>query len=66
MTALIDTFRNAVFHLLLLLFIFMFLFAIMGYYLFGYEEDGDKTNWGDFGIAMLSLFNYVTVSKCAI
>lgn len=41
----------------------MFLFAIMGYYFFGYDEGGDKQNWGDFGIAMLSLFNFVTVSN---
>ena len=44
----------------------MFLFAIMGYYFFGYEEGGDKKNWGNFGIAMLSLFNYVTVSELII
>ena len=61
-TAFVHSFVNALYHLLLLLLIFMFIFAIIGYYVFGYEEDGDKENWGDFGIAMLSLFNYVTVS----
>ena len=61
-TALIHTFRSAVFYLLILLFILMFLFAIMGFYFFGYDEDGDTRNWGNFGIAMLSLFTYVTVS----
>ena len=40
----------------------MFLFGIMGYYFFGYDEQGDKENWGSFGIAFLSLFTYVTVS----
>lgn len=61
-TALIQTFRNALLHLLFLLFILMFLFSIMGHYLFGYEEGSDQENWGTFGNAMLSLFNYVTVS----
>ena len=60
--ALIDTFRNAVLHLLLLLFILMFIFAIIGYNFFGYDDGGDHRNWGNFGVAMLSLFNYVTVS----
>ena len=59
--ALIDTFRNAVLHLLLLLFILMFIFAIIGYNFFGYDETGDRRNWGNFGVAMLSLFNFVTV-----
>ena len=61
-TALIQTFRSSVLYLLLLLLILMFLFAIMGYYFFGYDEQGDKKNWGSFGIAFLSLFTYVTVS----
>ncbi len=65
-TAFVHTLVNALFHLLLLLLIFMFIFAIMGYYFFGYEENGDTRNWGDFGIAMLSLFNYVTVSVLLI
>ena len=62
-TALIHTFRSAVLHLLLLLLIIMFLFAIMGYYFFGYDQGGDHQNWGNFGIAMLTLFNYVTVCR---
>ena len=61
-TALIQTFRSSVLYLLLLLLIIMFLFGIMGYYFFGYDEQGDKENWGSFGIAFLSLFTYVTVS----
>ena len=61
-TALLHTFRSSVFYLLLLLLILMFLFAIMGYYFFGYDASGDQRNWGNFGISMLSLFNFVTVS----
>lgn len=61
-TALIQTFKSSVFYLLLLLLVLMFLFAIMGHYFFGYDEDGDKKNWGTFGQSMLSLFTFVTVS----
>ena len=61
-SALIQTFKSSVFYLLLLLLVLMFLFAIMGYYLFGYEDNGDKRNWGSFGQSMLSLFTFVTVS----
>ena len=64
--ALIDTFRSAVLHLLLLLFILMFIFAIIGYNFFGYDERGDRRNWGNFGVAMLSLFNFVTVSEASL
>lgn len=53
-------------YLLLLLLIIMFLFGIMGYYFFGYDEQGDKENWGSLGIAFLSLFTYVTVSRCKV
>lgn len=60
--ALIQTFKSSVFYLLLLLMILMFLFAIIGYYFFGYEDDGDKRNWGTFGQCLLSLFIFVTVS----
>ena len=63
--ALIDTFRSAVLHLLLLLFILMFIFAIIGYNFFGYVDGGDQRNWGNFGVAMLSLFNFVTV-RCFV
>lgn len=62
-TALIETFRSSVLYLLLLLLILMFLFGIMGYYFFGYDDRGDKENWGTLGIAFLSLFTYVTVSR---
>ena len=60
--ALVQTFKTSVFYLLLLLLVLMFLFAIMGFYFFGYDEDGDKKNWGNFGQSMLSLFTFVTVS----
>lgn len=64
MTALIDTIRNSIVNVVLLLLLLMFLFSIMGYYIFGYrdsETESDKEHWGDLGSAMLSLFNYVTV-----
>ena len=61
-TALIETFRNSVLYLLLLLLIIMFLFGIMGYYFFGFDEKGDRENWGTLGTAFFSLFTYVTVS----
>ncbi len=60
--ALVQTFKSSVFYLLLLLLVLMFLFGIMGYYFFGYEDDGDKKNWGSFGQSLLSLFTFVTVS----
>ena len=69
-SALIQTFTSSVFYLLLLLLILMFLFAIMGHYFFGYEEGGDKRNWGTFGQSMMSLFTFVTVrgggGRCAM
>lgn len=61
-TALLDTIKKWVINILMLLLLIMFLFAIMGYYFFGYREDSnDKKHWGSLGSAMLSLFSYVTV-----
>ncbi|XP_065845641.1 cation channel sperm-associated protein 3-like isoform X2 [Oscarella lobularis] len=60
-SALISTFRTAVVDLILLLLLIMFLFAVMGFYFFGYDETGDKKNWGNLGQSMLSLFTLVTV-----
>ncbi|XP_070544767.1 cation channel sperm-associated protein 3-like [Ptychodera flava] len=60
-TALLDTIRKSVVNVVLLLMLMMFLFAIVGYYFFGYKEDGAKELWGDLGTAMLTLFAYVTV-----
>jgi cation channel sperm-associated protein 3 len=60
-TALLDTLRKWVIHIILLLFLLMFLFAIMGYYFFGYKDDSDKENWGTLDRSMLTLFSYVTV-----
>ena len=57
-TALIDTIRKSVINIVALLLLTMFLFGIMGYYFFGYREDGDKEHWGDLGRAMLTLFRY--------
>ena len=62
-TALLDTFLNAMVPLLFLLFILMFIFSVVGYYWFGFDQNGDKENWGTFGRAMLSLFTFVTVSE---
>eukprot|EP01135_Chromosphaera_perkinsii_P000476 Nk52_evm30s96 gene=Nk52_evmTU30s96 len=58
--ALMSTFQNAVLDLILLLSLVMYLFAIMGYYFFGFEDNGDKTYWGNLGVCFLSLFTYVT------
>ena len=42
----------------------MAFFAVVGYYIFGYEEEtGDKENWGTLSTAMLTLFTFVTVSS---
>ncbi|CAH1796922.1 unnamed protein product [Owenia fusiformis] len=60
-TALIDTIRKSVVNIVMLLLLMMFLFGIMGYYLFGYREDGDKEHFGHLGAAMLTLFTFVTV-----
>ena len=41
----------------------MAFFAVVGYYIFGYDEEtGDKENWGTLSTAMLTLFTFVTVS----
>ena len=40
----------------------MTFFAIVGYYIFGYEETGDLERWGNISAAMLTLFTFVTVS----
>ena len=64
-TALIDTIRNSVLNVVILLTMLMAFFAVVGYYIFGYEEEtGDKKNWGTLSTAMLTLFTFVTVSFC--
>ena len=63
-TALIDTIRNSVLNVVILLAMLMAFFAVVGYYIFGYEEEtGDKENWGNLSTAMLTLFTFVTVSS---
>ena len=63
-TALIDTIRNSVLNVVILLTMLMAFFAVVGYYIFGYDEDtGDKENWGTLSTAMLTLFTFVTVSN---
>ena len=57
--------KSTILNLVLLLLVFMFLFAIVGYYFFGYTDSDDKENWGSFGRSMLSLFTHVTVSVYA-
>lgn len=65
-TALIDTIRNSVLNVVILLTMLMAFFAVVGYYIFGYEEEtGDKENWGTLSTAMLTLFTFVTVSATA-
>ncbi|XP_074649066.1 cation channel sperm-associated protein 3-like [Tubulanus polymorphus] len=59
--ALISTIRKSVINIVILLFIMMFLFAIMGYYFFGYREESDLENWGNITVALKSLFTYVTL-----
>lgn len=50
-------------NVVILLTMLMAFFAVVGYYIFGYEEDtGDKENWGTLSTAMLTLFTFVTVS----
>lgn len=61
--ALIDTIRNSVLNVVILLTMLMAFFAVVGYYIFGYDEEtGDKENWGTLSTAMLTLFTFVTVS----
>ncbi|XP_014669434.1 PREDICTED: cation channel sperm-associated protein 3-like [Priapulus caudatus] len=60
-TALMDTIRTSVINIIMLLLLMMFLFAIMGYYFFGYKADSDKEHWGTLGDGMLTLFTFVTV-----
>ena len=56
--ALIDTIRNSVLNVVILLTMLMAFFAVVGYYIFGYDEEtGDKENWGTLSTAMLTLFN---------
>lgn len=53
-------------NVVILLTMLMAFFAVVGYYIFGYEEDtGDKENWGTLSTAMLTLFTFVTVSATA-
>lgn len=62
--ALIDTIRNSVLNVVILLVMLMAFFAVVGYYIFGYEEEtGDKKHWGNLSTAMLTLFTFVTVSS---
>ncbi|EDO37902.1 predicted protein, partial [Nematostella vectensis] len=62
--ALIDTIRHSVVNVVILLTMLMGFFAVVGYYIFGYEADtGDKKNWGNLSTAMLTLFTFVTRSS---
>ncbi|KAK3724334.1 hypothetical protein QZH41_010852, partial [Actinostola sp. cb2023] len=61
-SALVDTIRSSVFNVVILLTMLMGFFAVVGYYIFGYEEEtGDKKHWGNLSTAMLTLFTFVTV-----
>uniref|UniRef100_A0A7M5X154 Ion transport domain-containing protein n=2 Tax=Clytia hemisphaerica TaxID=252671 RepID=A0A7M5X154_9CNID len=59
-TALIDTIRNSVLNVVFLLALLMMFFGVAGYYIFGYDEDGDRERWGTLNNAMLTLFTFVT------
>ena len=58
-TALVDTIRKWVINIIMLLLLLIFLFAIMGYYFFGYQSE--DVDWNTLGRAMLTLFSFVTV-----
>ncbi len=45
-------------HVMLLMSIIVYIYAVMGYHLF-HEEDPD--NWGSLGMALLTLFNVITL-----
>ena len=50
-------------NVVILLTMLMVFFAVVGFYIFGYDEEtGDKKNWGTLSTAMLTLFTFVTVS----
>jgi len=52
-----------VLNVVILLTMLMAFFAVVGYYMFGYEDNAsDKEHWGNLSTAMLTLFTYVTVS----
>ena len=61
-SALIITIRKSVLNVVVLLVLLMVFFGVVGYYIFGYDETGDKERWGSLSTAMLSLFTFVTVS----
>lgn len=65
-TALIDTIRNSVLNVVILLVLLMVFFGVVGYYIFGYEDTGDKVRWGDLSTAMLTLFAFVTVGQVSL
>ena len=50
-----------VFYIVFLLLLLIYIFAVVGYYTFGFDETGDRENWGTLDRAMMSLFVFVTV-----
>ncbi|XP_065061341.1 cation channel sperm-associated protein 3-like [Rhopilema esculentum] len=58
--ALIVTIRKSVVNVVVLLVLLMIFFGVVGYYIFGYDETGDKERWGSLSDAMLTLFTFVT------
>eukprot|EP00794_Sanderia_malayensis_P014958 gene14959-16499_t len=59
-TALIVTIRKSVVNVVVLLVLLMIFFGVVGYYIFGYDDTGDKERWGSLSGAMLTLFTFVT------
>ena len=45
-------------HVMMLMSIIVYIYAIMGYHLF---HENDPENWGSLGIALLTLFNVITL-----
>ncbi|XP_078407054.1 cation channel sperm-associated protein 3-like [Cetorhinus maximus] len=59
-TALVSTLKS-VFYVLFLLFLLMMVFALIGYYFYGRQDEGDQKNWGNLRSAFFTLFSLVTL-----
>ncbi|XP_072368486.1 cation channel sperm-associated protein 3-like isoform X1 [Scyliorhinus torazame] len=59
-TALVSTLKSVCF-VLFLLFLLMTVFALIGYYFYGRQDNGDFKNWGNLRSAFFTLFSLVTL-----